>query len=101
MRHWIAGCLGAAALAAGLLAADQLGRRTLAPGSVWVVARGAPGELLARLQQGQDLRILDAWGGGRVLLLHAPSLAAAALPANAAWITLRVAPGALSLPGCS
>ena len=100
MRHWIACCAFATAVLAGLAALDQLGRRTAAPGAIWVVARGEPGTLLAGLTAGADVRILNAWGGGRILLLHAPSLAAASLPHDAAWITLHISPAGLPLPAC-
>lgn len=98
MRHeLIAMVFGVLALL-GLAAVDQVGRRTPGPGALWVLARGEPGALLARLPPG--LRILDTWADGRLLLLHAPALAEAHLPAGSTWLAWRASPAAFLLPAC-
>ena len=99
VRHWICGVALAAAVGAGLVAIDQAGRRSSGPGAVWVVTRGEPQALFAGLPAGA-VRILDAWGGGRIVLLHAPALDAVALPRGASWLVLRASPAAFALPAC-
>ncbi|MEJ7931659.1 hypothetical protein WG922_16930 [Ramlibacter sp. AN1015] len=100
LRHGVCGLAFAAAALAGLVVIDQLGRRTAAPGAIWAVARGEPRALLAALPRQAGVRVLDAWAGGRIVLLHAPVLNAASLPHEATWIALRASPSAFSLPAC-
>ena len=100
VRHLLCALAFAAAALCGLLALDQIGRRSPAPGAIWIVVRGDPGALLARLPRDPGVRILDVWAGGRVLMLHAPALNAVHLPPRAAWIALRGSPTVFSLPAC-
>lgn len=100
MRHWVCGFAFVGAVAAGLVVVDQLGRRSPGPGAVWVLARGEPQALLAGLPREGGVRVLDAWSGGRVVLLHAPALREVSLPGGAAWFVLRASPQGFALAAC-
>jgi len=101
LRQHLAACLILGALAlAGLAAQQALAARSSAAVHMWVFTRGAPGPAMARVLHATDVRLIDAWARGHVLLLEAPSPAAARVPRADAWLVLRLPPGAAALAGC-
>ena len=97
MRHLVPIAVFASCLALAVGALDHLGRQSDQAGLVLVIARGGA---LAALPASQDLRVLDAWMGGRVLQLHADSLARVRLPEHAVLAVVRLPLQALALPAC-
>jgi len=100
MRHLLVAAAFALCLALALTALDFLGRRSQQAGVLWVVTRGEAGPALASVLEGQDLRVLDVWMGGRVLQLHAPALGRARVPGHAVLAAVRMPLPALALPAC-
>ena len=94
--------LGAAAvvLAAGTAATQGVAARDAGEGVVWVVTRGAVGPVLPQLLRGGDVRVVNAWGRGRLLQLHVGSLRGFELPRRTAWIWLRQPRSSPAWPGC-
>jgi len=100
MRHLLSvlglvSCLGLAAAAL-----DQVGRHSEQAGVLLVVMRGEPGPSLAAVLKGQDVRVLQVWMRGRVVQLHAPSLARVDAPRNAVLTMFRMPLQSLALPAC-
>lgn len=101
MRHLVPVAAFASCLLAATAALDGVGRLSGQAGVLLVVTRGDPGPALASLLDGQDLRVLDLWLGGRVLQLHAASLAQVRAPPDAVLAMVRLPVAALALPGCA
>ena len=100
MRHFVAIVSLLGVLLLGAIALDALAARSRSAGHVWVVTRGAPGPAIAGVLSSTGGTLLRAWFGGRVLVLDVASLAAAAPPAPAAWITFRMVPTVAGIAGC-
>lgn len=98
MRHLTCATLFAVALIASLAVLDAIGRRHSGPGVVWIVT-SAPAHTLARWPGRPELRLMDAWIGGHVLLVHAAALDQVTLDDGASWIVVRGSV-ALTLPAC-
>lgn len=101
MRHLLPAAAFAMCLATTAAALDFVGRRTEQAGVLLIVPRGAPGVALASMLDGQDLRVLDVWMGGRVLQLHADSLRQARVAGDEVLFALRLPLRQLALPGCA
>lgn len=99
VRHLACVCAFLMLVFAGVLAIDRLARAGGKPGTVWVLARQDAGAALAALPAGSDVRVLGVWAGGRVLQLHAGSLAAPLPPGIGPW-AVRASPSLLRLPAC-
>jgi len=100
MRHLLSAAAFAIALATAAAALDFVGRGTGQAGVLLIVPRGAPGPALASMLNGQDLRVLDVWMGGRVVQLHADSLRRARIEGDEVLLALRLPLRQLALPGC-
>jgi hypothetical protein len=100
MRHLIPAAALALCLALAVAVLDRLGRRSDEAGVLLVVTRGDAGTALAAVLAGHDLRVLNVWSGGRVLQLHADSLARVRLPEHAVLAMVRMPLQALALPAC-
>ena len=98
MRHLASVAVLALCLASTVVVLDRLGRRSNGAGVLVVVTRGDAGPALASVLAGQDLRVLDVWMRGRVLQLHAPSLARVRMPGHAVLAVVRMPLPPLALP---
>lgn len=97
MRHLVSLAIAVLLLLGAGAVLDRLALASNGPGQVWVLA---PGGAMPRVLSSGDLRLLDAWGGGRLLALHADRVAAIHLSKGSAWLTWRLPPSAVVLAGC-
>jgi hypothetical protein len=101
MRHLLSTAAFAISLATAAAVLDFVGGRTDRPGVLLIVPRPAPGAALASMPDGQDLRVLDLWLGGRVVQLHTDSLRQARFDGEEVLLGLRLPLPQLALPGCA
>lgn len=96
--HGVVAASAAALLLATAAGLDLIARVSEAPGVV-IALTADPGGTLAALPARADLRVVNAWAGGRVLQLHAASTRQAARPLRGAWL-LALPEAGVTIAGC-
>jgi hypothetical protein len=100
MRHLVALLACVAVLAGSGWGLDAIAARSASEGTVWVFTPGPGHEGLKHLLAQEDVRVIDAYAGGRLVQLHVDSLRGATWPRESAWAVLRLPQDALRWPGC-
>jgi hypothetical protein len=81
-------------------AIQAVAARDAGEGVVWVVTRGTTSQALPSLLRQDNVRMVNAWAGGRLLQLHVGSLRNFTRPPGATWLLMRQPRSSPVWPGC-